>query len=345
VRIFEEGRSARVPTLCANGLYYSLDTSSLAFQPLRHVDVYSERVWARDWLCDRIEQAGVPVHPVTQQRVWETLQAVAAIDDPNLRTLTAFLQLYRTDQLDDPVKLALADFTVGAYGHLLNGDRDHLELNNRWICFEMGELLKSPRAAGAVLSYIFHKLESLFDGRPTLIILDEGWQFLMVGEFAAKIKKWLKTLRKRKVSIHFASQEIADTTKSDQASTLINECLTKVFLANHEVTGENIRRYYRDLGLREDEIDLIARMTRKRDYYVRSSLGSRVFDLDLYSTPVGKSVCGSSSDADHAKADRVLAHYGRERFFEGWLEVNGFREEAEELRRIRGDAEFQAAAE
>ena len=332
VRIFEQGKSARIPTLCAGGTYYSLDASSLAFQPLRHVDQHPERVWARDWLCDRIEQAGVPINPTTQKRVWETLLAVAAIDDPNLRTLTAFLSLYRSDTFDDPVKTALEDFTTGAYGHLLNGNKDHLELNSRWITFEMGDLLKSSRASGAVLSYIFHRLEGMFDGRPTLIILDEGWQFLMVGEFARKIKAWLKTLRKKRVSIHFASQELADSLKSDQASTLISECLTKVYLANDEARGSMIRSGYQALGLREDEIDMVATMTRKRDYYVRSSLGSRVFDLDLHSTPVSLSICGASTDEDHAKADRVLTLYGRDQFLEGWLEINGFHDEVEFLR-------------
>src|SRR4051812_37495207 len=93
---------------------------------------------------------------------------------------------------------------------------------------------------------------------------------------------------------------------------------------------------HRDLGLRDDEIDMIATMTRKRDYYVRSSLGSRVMDLDLYSTPVGMSICGSSSDEDHAKADKVLAQYGRERFLEGWLELHGFHDEVAMLREING---------
>jgi type IV secretion system protein VirB4 len=272
---------------------------------------------------------------------------VAAVKDPNLRTLTAFLSLYRSDQFDDPIRTALEDFTTGAYGHLVNGERDTLELNSRWITFEMGDLLKTPQASGAVLSYIFHRMESMFDGRPTLIILDEGWQFLLVGEFALKIKEWLKTLRKNRVSIHFASQELADTVNSDQASTLISECLTKVYLANDGANGSILGKYYRDLGLRDDEIDMIAKMVRKRDYYVRSSLGSRVFDLDLHATPVTLSICGSSEDTDHAKADRVLAQYGRERFLEGWLEVNGFHDEVKELRSMKTaeDDAYRLAAE
>jgi type IV secretion system protein VirB4 len=324
VRIFEQGRSARIPTLAAGGLYYTLDTESLSFQPLRYIDSLPERIWARDWLCDRVEQAGVAVDPGIRNRVWTALESLAAIKDADLRSMTGFVQLLRSEAKDDPVKAALQDFTTGAYAHWLNGKADPLALNNRWITFEMGNLLKAPRAAGAVLSYIFHRLESMFDGRPTLIFLDEGWQFLLVGEFAKKIREWLKTLRKRNVSVVFASQEIADSVKSPQASTLISECLTKIYLANGEARSPEIRPYYRDLGLRDDQIDRIGAMVPKRDYFVVSRDGSRVFDLDMDGTPVGLSICGASSDKHHKMADEVLAKYGTERFFEGWMVKNGF---------------------
>lgn len=333
VRIFEQGRSARIPTLAAGGVYYSLDTDSLAFQPLRHIDQLPERVWARDWLCDRIEQAGVAVDPGIRNRVWDALESLAAVD-ADLRTMTGLLQLYRTDIRDDPVKAALQDFTTGAYSHFLNGDTDPLELNNRWVTFEMGELLKAPRAAGAVLAYVFHRMEQMFDGRPTTVFLDEGWQFLLVGEFARKIKEWLKTLRKKNVSVVFASQEIADSVNSEQASTLISECLTKVYLANGEAKSPEIRPYYQRLGLRDDQIDRIGEMVPKKDYFVVSRLGSRVFDLNLDETPVGLRIVGASSDADHRLADKVLARYGRDRFLEGWMVENGFYDVADELRGV-----------
>lgn len=324
VRIFEQGRSARIPTLAAGGLYYALDTESLAFQPLRYIDSLPERVWARDWLCDRVEQAGVAVDPSIRNRIWTALESLAAIEDLELRTMTGFVQLLRSEQKNDPVKMALQDFTTGAYAHWLNGKGDPLALNNQWITFEMGSLLKAPRAAGAVLSYIFHRLESLFDGRPTVIFLDEGWQFLLVGEFAKKIREWLKTLRKLKVAVVFSSQEIADSVNSAQASTLISECLTKIYLANGEARSPEIRPYYKRLGLRDDQIDRIGAMVPKRDYFVVSRDGSRIFDLDMDATPVGLSICGASSDKHHKLADEVLERYGTERFFEGWMIKNQF---------------------
>ena len=42
-----------------------------------------------------------------------------------------------------------------------------------------------------VLTYLFHRLEARFDGRPTLLILDEAWTFLDDPLFAARIREWL----------------------------------------------------------------------------------------------------------------------------------------------------------
>src|SRR3546814_3486527 len=65
-----------------------------------------------------------------------------------------------------------------------------------------------------VLSYLFHRLKERFDGRPTLLILDEAWIFLDHPLFAARIREWLKVLRKKNVSVVFATQSLADIAQS-----------------------------------------------------------------------------------------------------------------------------------
>lgn len=46
------------------------------------------------------------------------------------------------------------------------------------------------------LLYIFHRLEEVLDGSPSIIILDEAWVFLDNEAFSQKIREWLKVLRK-----------------------------------------------------------------------------------------------------------------------------------------------------
>src|SRR3546814_19589782 len=64
-------------------------------------------------------------------------------------------------------------------------------------CFETEALLGQASVVAPVLTYLFHRLEERFDGRPTLLILDEAWFFLDHPLFAARHREWLKTMRKK----------------------------------------------------------------------------------------------------------------------------------------------------
>ena len=63
------------------------------------------------------------------------------------------------------------------------------------------QLMQHKALIAPVLTYLFHRLEARFDGRPTLLILDEAWTFLDDALFAARIREWLKTLRKKNVAV------------------------------------------------------------------------------------------------------------------------------------------------
>src|SRR3546814_4479581 len=89
--------------------------------------------------------------------------------------------------------------------------------------------------AGAVLpglTLLFLRLDERFDGRPTLLILDEAWLFLDNPLFAGRIRDWLKTLRKKTVAAVFATQSLADIAASTIAPALIESCPQRVFLPN-----------------------------------------------------------------------------------------------------------------
>ena len=65
-----------------------------------------------------------------------------------------------------------------------------------------------------MLTYLFRRLEKRFDGSPTLMILDEAWLYLTESLFAAKIREWLKVLRKKNVAVIFATQSLSDIADS-----------------------------------------------------------------------------------------------------------------------------------
>jgi type IV secretion system protein VirB4 len=147
--------------------------------------------------------------------------------------------------------------------------------------FEMEELMHSKAAVQAVLRYLFARFDERFDGAPTLLILDEAWLFLDDPSFAARIRQWLKTLRKKNVSVIFATQSLADIKDSSIAPAIIESCASRIFLPNPQATEPQIRTIYEGFGLNSRQIEIVATAQPKRDYYYQSRLGNRLFDLDL----------------------------------------------------------------
>ena len=94
----------------------------------------------------------------------------------------------------------------------------------------MEELMHGSTAVLPVLTYLFRRLEERFDGAPTLLMLDEAWVFLDDPLFAGRIREWLKTLRKKNVSVVFATQSLADIQRSPIAPAIIESCPSRIFL-------------------------------------------------------------------------------------------------------------------
>jgi type IV secretion system protein VirB4 len=210
------------------------------------------------------------------------------------------------------LKSALMPYTLeGPFGRMLDADSSDLALRDIQ-CFETESLMHQAGAVMPVLTYLFHRLEERFDGQPSLLILDEAWVFLDDPLFAARIREWLKTLRKKNVSVIFATQSLADIAGSSIAPAIIESCPQRIFLANDRAVEPQARDAYARFGLNERQIELIARATPKRHYYLQSRRGNRLFELGL--GPIALALCGASDPVSQALIDRLLADHGPKQF-------------------------------
>lgn len=321
---FDFGGSIRAATLAMNGDWQDLggslsdDTSLLntvSLQPLAGIEDTPERAWAADWLVDILIREGVTITPDIKEYLWTALTSLASAPVVE-RTITGLTVLLQSSAL----KQALRPYCIGGpYGRLLDAEMEWLG-DAQVQAFETEGLIGTG-AAPAVLSYLFHRIESRFDGRPSLLIIDEGWRALDDGGFAQKIKEWLKTLRKKNVSVVFSSQSLADIEASPIAPVIVESCPTRIFLANERAIEPQITSIYERFGLNARQIEIIARATPKRDYYCQSRRGNRLFELGLGS--VALTLCAASTKADHALIDELIRDGARPYFLEAWLEANG----------------------
>jgi type IV secretion/conjugal transfer VirB4 family ATPase len=311
--IFDKGRSARATTLALGGAWYELGAKGgLSFQPLRNVDDDGSRLWALDWLCGVLAHERVAITPEVKETMWSALKSLGSAPVAQ-RTMTGLVALLARDAL----RQALAPYTLeGPYGRFLDADADRLS-GADVVTFEMEELMALPGLVAPVLTYLFHALEARFDGRPTLLVLDEAWLFLDDPLFASRIREWLKTLRKKNVAVIFATQSLTDIADSQIAPAIIESCPTRIFLPNPRALEPSQSETYRRFGLNDTQVRLIAEAFPKRDYYLQSRAGNRLFELGL--GPIALAFAATSSPEDQRLIEMVLAKFGPREFAERYL--------------------------
>jgi len=317
VVLFDRGRSARAATLAMGGESVELGLEgSLSLQPLARIDEPGEIAFALEWVMGLLANEGVTLSPDVKDTVWTALKSLATAPRAE-RTLTGLAVLMQSNAL----VAALSPYTLdGAYGRLLDGATETLALNDV-LHFEMEPLMQVKRLIPPVLTYLFHRLEARFDGRPTLLVLDEAWTFLDEPMFAARIREWLKTLRKKNVAVVFATQSLADIERSAIAPALIESCPTRIFLPNDRALEPQAKSVYERFGLNSRQVEILGLATPKRDYYAQSARGNRLFELGL--GPVALALCGASSPEDQKLIDRVAAEASAVGFADAFLRARG----------------------
>ena len=319
---FDFGGSIRAAALAMGGDWHDLGGSlaedaaePVALQPLAEIDGDDERAWAAEWVAAVLAREKVDVTPDVKELVWSALNNLASAPKAE-RTLTGLSVLLQSQ----PLKQALKPFCVGGpWGRLLDAEAERIGEADV-LAFETEGLIGTG-AAGPVLAYLFHRIERRLDGRPTLLIVDEGWLALDDQGFASQLREWLKTLRKKNASVVFATQSLADIDGSVIAPAIIESCPTRLFLPNERALEPQIAAIYRRFGLNDRQIEILSRATPKRDYYCQSRRGNRLFELGL--GEVALAFTAASSKADQSLIGRLMAEQGAQSFAKAWLEARG----------------------
>ncbi|MBN9885700.1 conjugal transfer protein TrbE [Salipiger abyssi] len=319
---FDFGGSIRAASLAMGGDWHDLggelteaDESSVSLQPLARIHETSERAWAADWIAAILTRENIQITPDVKEHIWTALTSLASAPVGE-RTITGLAVLLQSNDL----KQALRAYCVGGpYGRLLDAETEQLGSADVQA-FEI-EGLVGTGAAPAVLSYLFHRIGDRLDGRPTLLIIDEGWLALDDDAFAEQLREWLKTLRKKNASVIFATQSLSDIDGSTIAPSIIESCPTRLLLPNERAIEPQITAIYRRFGLNDRQIEILARATPKRDYYCQSRRGNRLFELGL--SDVGLALCAASSKSDQALIAEICAGHGQDGFLTAWLKAHG----------------------
>jgi type IV secretion system protein VirB4 len=316
VIILDKDKSARSITMAAGGVYAEPGGEDVAFQPLRDLETETDLSWAAEFIRLLLEMQGISCDAVMSEAVAAALKQIRSDKAPERRTLSTFQQYvnYTSPQTGlNEIRTGIQPYTInGEYGRIFDAADTRLALS-KWVMIEMGTLMKMGAAAVTpALMFLFRFIEKMYTkpngdptGDPTLLVLDEAWVFLDNDYFAKKIEEWLVTLRKKRVFCVFATQEVSKAANSKLRTTIVSQCLTKIYLADPSAQSAIVAEYYRLFGLEDNEIAALSRARMKRDYFYKSPKGARLFELGLDEFQL------ALLSPDHALLDGLEQEYGR----------------------------------
>lgn len=285
--LFDKDRGAELFIRGIGGRYDRINPGQpTGFNPLSLPDTPANKAFLRDWLGVLLKAKG-PEELATISAAVDATYANA----PSLRRLRHFKELLAGARRPEPGDLAdrlnawigTASGDGGEHAWLFDNEKDALDLDQRVLGFDMTQLLEDPRLRTPTMMYLFHRIEERLDGEPTMILIDEGWKALDDEVFAARIRDWLKTLRKRNALVGFATQSAKDALDSRISTALVEQTATMVFMPNSRARPED---YCDGFGLTEHELALIRSLpAHSRCFLVRQPDASVVVRLDLSGAP------------------------------------------------------------
>ena len=281
---FDVGQSLRKLTRASNGQFLIPGEPGLGFQPLGNLESESDRIWAGEFIEVILNLAGINVTPAIQKSIDDQINAMSTYDK-KARTMTTFHLEIASVSPDEQrqIKSALEPYILGGrYGSILDNEEDsEILLENRMTTVEMKSLMDlGDKIVIPVLFYLFRKIDiKMRDGKPRLLLLDEVWKMIAHEKFVVFIRELLKTGRKYHMSVGMATQGLNDLLETPISSTIIEQCLTKVFLANDSAV--EMRSTYEKFGCTESEIESIATLEMQKEYIYKSPLGVRKFKIEL----------------------------------------------------------------
>ena len=283
---FDKDRGAEIFLRAIGGVYDNLRPGEATrMNPLALPDTPTNRLFLNQWLARLVTGDGAL--PTTEELTWIADAVDASYAGQfEYRRLRHLAELFRgrSRASSSDIAARLSPWhSDGEHAWLFDNAVDKLDLGASTVGFDMTAILDLPALRSPTMMYLFHRVEERLDGRPTMIVVDEGWKALDDEVFVARIRDWEKTIRKRGGIIGFATQSASDALQSRIASAIIEQAGTQIFMANASAQASD---YMDGFGLTAHEFELVRAIPDSaRAFLVKHGNDSVVVRLNLASEP------------------------------------------------------------
>ena len=228
-----------------------------------------------------VANEAMPLLPADERAIAEAVRATAMMPRPLRRFSTLRQNLPKTgaNSLHDRLGRWCEG---GALGWVFDEADDRLgDLRDAGVIgFDTTEFLDLPEVRTPVMLYLLHVMDELVNGERLIYVISEFWKALDHAIFSDFAKQKQKTIRKQNGLGIFDTQSPSDVLRHPIGRTMIEQSVTKIFLANPEAVREE---YVDGFGLSDAEYGIVRTLGARggRRFLVKQGHSSAICELDL----------------------------------------------------------------
>jgi len=315
--LFDLDRGCEIAMRALGGRYFTLEAGKpTGCNPLQREPTPARMQFWEQLIRTCIATPALPLMPADERAIADAVKAVAMMPAQLRRFSTIRQNLPKAGENSLYERLGRW-CDGGALGWVFDQADDRLkDLDSASVIgFDTTEFLDLPEVRTPVMMYLLQVMEELVNGSRLIYVISEFWKALDHEIFSDFAKKKQKTIRKQNGLGIFDTQSPSDVLRHPIGRTMIEQSVTKIFLANPEAVREE---YVDGFGLSQAEFDIVRNLSTHggRRFLVKQPHGSAICELDLAGLDDFISVLSATTD-NVAVLDAVRERHGNDPY--QWL--------------------------
>lgn len=303
--LFDLDRGSEIAIRALGGRYFTLEAGRpTGCNPLQRDPTPARIQFWEQLVRTCITTPALPLMPADERAIADAVRAIAMMPAALRRFSTLRQNLPKAGENSLFERLGRW-CEGGALGWVFDQADDRLiDLHAAPVIgFDTTELLDFPEVRTPLMLYLLQVMEELVNGERLVYAISEFWKALDHEIFSDFAKKKQKTIRKQNGLGIFDTQSPSDVLRHPIGRTMVEQSVTKIFLANPEAVREE---YVEGFGLSEAEYDIVRNLGAQggRRFLVKQPQGSAVCELDLSGLDDFITVLSATTD-NVALLDRV----------------------------------------
>jgi type IV secretion system protein VirB4 len=308
--LFDKDLGAAVGVRAMGGRYYPLKNGvPSGFNPFQMDPTPNNLTFLENLIKQLVKHESLPITPRQEREISEAIRGVMGATQVKRRMSSVLEFLDPTDENGLHVRLAKW-CRGGSLGWLFDNAEDTLRLDGcTMVGFDVTEFLDNDATRTPTIMYLFHRIETLIDGRRIPIFLDEFWKLLDDPAFEDLAQNKLVTIRKQDGFLVMFTQSPKQVLKSPIAYAIIGQTATKIFLPNPEADYDD---YVNGFKLTVREFEIVKELGEKsRRFLIKQGQNSVVAELNLRGFDDELAVL-SGNTATSSLAEKLVAELGED---------------------------------